>query len=219
MPVFDFDFNRSVTNLDLQAARSGIVTPTISRLELHVDRLRRFNHHVQRVAAGKPAFTADQIAGAARRVLRAAMKGQDSPFIRARMRRAGEIRAALADPHWEVPATLLGPMRSILDYIDDDPIQLIPCSVPVIGQLDDAILVDAAMDLLRGELDDYADFCRYRTAEAANRGVATGDVGLERRHWLADRQQELRLEQQLQRVRGSTTGQAGDGTHPGFRIC
>lgn len=218
MPVFDFDFNRSVTNLDLQAARSGIVTPTIARLELHADKLRRFNNLVQRVAPGRPAFTADQIAGAARRVLRAAMKGQESAFIRARMRRAGEIRAALADPHWEVPAELLGAMRTILDYIDDDPIQLIPANIPVVGQLDDAILVDAAMELLRSELDDYSDFCRYRTAEAANRGVAAGDIALERRHWREDRQQELWLERQLRRLREAGFA-PGDGSHPAFRIC
>src|SRR6476646_2783215 len=143
MPMYNFDFNRSVTNLNLSAARSGIFTPAIASLELREERLRRFNEVVQRVAPDKPAFNAGQIAGAARRVLRAAMKGQESTFIKVRMRRAGEIRAAL----------------------------------------DDAILVDAAMDTLRGELDDYADFCRYRVGEAARLGIPPDEVKTRRECW------------------------------------
>ena len=218
MPVFNFDFNRSVTNLDMSAARSGLFTPSITSLELHEDKLRRFNEQVRRVAPDRPAFNADQIAGAARRVLRATMKGQDSAFIKSRLRRAGEIRAALEDAQWDIAPQQLGPMREIIDYIDDDAQALIPNSVPVVGLLDDAILVDAAMDTLRGELDDYADFCRYRTAEAASRGVATAEVRIERQRWYDDRQQELRLEQQLRRVRGTRYGGSNSGV-AGFRIC
>lgn len=218
MPVFNFDFNRSVTNLDLSAARSGIFTPSITSLELHEDKLRRFNELLQRVAPDQPLFNADQIAGAARRVLRASMKGQESAFIKVRMRRAGEIRAAMEDPQWNIPPKLLGPMRDILAYIDDDRQALIPNNVPVVGQLDDAILVDAAMERLRGELDDYADFCRYRTAEAASLGVDASEVRVERQRWYDDRQQELRLEQQLRRVRGTSYGRSNSGVG-GFRIC
>jgi len=218
MPVFNFDFNRSVTNLDLSAARSGIFTPSITSLELHEDKLRRFNELIQRVAPDQRLFNADQIAGAARRVLRASMKGEDSAFIKVRMRRAGEIRAALEDAQWNIPPKLLGPMRDIVAYIDDDRQALIPNSVPVVGLLDDAILVDAAMERLRGELDDYADFCRYRTAEAASLGVAPSEVRIERQRWYDDRQQELRLEQQLRRVRGTNYGKLNSGV-AGFRIC
>jgi hypothetical protein len=218
MPVFNFDFNRSVTNLDMSAARSGIFTPIITSLELNGQKLRRFNDLVRRITPGKPTYSADQIAGAARRVLRASMKGQDSAFIKVRMRRAGEIRAALEDAQWDIPAKLLGSMRDIIAYVDDDKQALIPNSVPVVGLLDDAILVDAAMETLRGELDDYADFCRYRIGEAASLGIDPSEVRIERRRWYDDRQQELRLEQQLRRVRGSDYGKSSSGV-AGFRIC
>ncbi len=218
MPVFNFDFNRSVTNIDMSAARSGVFTPSITSLELHDDKLRRFNDLVQRVAPGKPAYNADQIAGAARRVLRASMKGQESAFIKVRMRRAGEIRAALEDVQWDIPAKLLGPMRDIVAYIDNDRLALIANTVPIVGLLDDAILIDAAMDTLRGELDDYADFCRYRIGEAASLGVTPAQIRIARQRWYDDRQQELRLEQQLRRVRGTQYGKSNDGV-AGFRIC
>jgi len=218
MPVFNFDFNRSITNIDMSAARSGIFTPSITSLELHDNKLRRFNGLIQRVAPGKPAYGADQIAGAARRVLRASMKGQESPFIKVRMRRAGEIRAALADAQWDIAPKLLATMHDIVAYIDDDRHALIANNVPIVGLLDDAILIDAAMDTLRGELDDYADFCRYRIGEAASLGVTPAQIRIERQRWYDDRQQELRLEQQLRRVRGTQYGRSNGGV-AGFRIC
>lgn len=218
MPVFNFDFNRSVTNIDMSAARSGIFTPSITSLELNDEKLRRLNDLIRRVAPGKATYNAEQIAGAARRVLRASMKGQESAFIKVRMRRAGEIRAALADGQWDIPENLLGSMREIIAYIDDDKQALIPNNVPIVGLLDDAILIDAAMDALRGELDDFADFCRYRIGEAASLGVAPSETRIERQRWHDDRQQELRLEQQLRRVRGSPYGTSSSGV-AGFRIC
>lgn len=218
MPLYNFDFNRSVTNLDLSAARSGIFTPAITSLELREDKLRRFNEFVQCVAPYQPAFSSSQIAGAARRVLRAAMKGQESTFIKVRMRRAGEIRTALDDAQWEVAAKFEPAMRQIVEYLDDDASALIHNDVPVVGLLDDAILVDCAMDTLRGELDDYADFCRYRVGEAARLGIPYEEVEVKRERWYDERQQELRLEQQLRRVRGTNYGKSSS-TAPGFRIC
>jgi len=218
MPMYNFDFNRSVTNLNLSAARSGILTPAITSLELREEKLRRFNEVVQRVAPDRPAFKAEQIAGAARRVLRAAMKGQESTFIKVRMRRAGEIRAALDDAQWKVAAKIEPAMREIVAYLDEGASALIENDVPVVGLLDDAILVDAAMDTLREELDDYADFCRYRIGEAARLGISPNQVQVRRECWFHERQQELRLEQQLRRVRNARYD-GSSSTAPGIRIC
>jgi hypothetical protein len=216
MPTFNFDFNRSVTNLDMSAARSGIFTPGITSLDLHDEGMSRFNAIVKHLAPERAPFGADQIAGAARRVLRAAMKGQESAFIKVRMRRAGEMRSALKDPQWSIPAPLQTQMREIIAYIDD-PSSLIPNDVPTIGCLDDAILVDVAMDSLRGELEDYADFCRFRWSEAAR--LQTTEVQTDREHWMSERAQERRLEQQLRRVRNTNYATPGISAGPAFRVC
>ncbi len=202
MPVFNFDFNRSITRIDLPAERSGILTPNLTSLELHDAEMDRFNALVRRFAPERPPFTLDQIAGAARRVLRAAHQGEESAFIKVRMRRAGELRAAARDRQWERSPERVDDVRDLLDYLDAG-VGLIPNHIPVIGLLDDAILVDVAMDRLRGELDDYADFCRYRIAEAASRGVAVEAVAVDRAQWFEERQREHHLEQQLRRVRAT----------------
>jgi hypothetical protein len=214
---FAADFQRSVADLDMRAARSGIFTAGIARLQLDADNLRRFNEALQRVAPEHPPYAADQIVGAARRVLRAAAKRLDVPFIRIRMRRAAEIRAALVDAHWPVPAPLESIMTAIVAYLDDADHALIARDMPVVGQLDAAILVDAAMDALRTELDDYAEFCRFRHAEAARIGLAASTLSTDREHWRRECEHELLLEQQLRRVRDARYG--GNGGAPGgFRI-
>lgn len=214
MPTFSFDFNRSVANIDLSAARSGLLTPGIASLDLHDDAMKRFNTIVQKLNPEHAPFSAEQIAGAARRILRAAMKGQDSAFIKTRMRRAGEMRSALKDAQWTVPEPLREKLQAIVDYLDD-PISVIPNDLAVVGRLDDAILVDIAMDSLRGELEDYADFCRFRWSEAARLQVT--HVETSREQWLAERQREKRLELQLRRVRSTNYAAASAG--PTFRIC
>lgn len=211
------DFQRSVTDLDMSAARSGIFTAGIARLQLDADSLHRFNEVLQHVCPDHAPYTADQIAGAARRVLRAAAKRLDVPFIRIRMRRAAEIRAALVDAHWQVPAPLESVMAAIVGYLDDADHALIARDTPVVGQLDDAILVDAAMDVLRAELDEYAEFCRFRHAEAARIGLAASALSTDREHWRRECEHELLLEQQLRRVRDGHYAENG-GTPGGFRI-
>lgn len=215
MPVFNFDFNRSVTNLDMSAARSGILTAGIASLDLHDDGMIKFNAIAQRLNPEHAPFSVDQIAGAARRVLRASMKGQESAFIKVRMRRAGEMRTVLKDQQWSIPAPIELKMREVVAYLDD-PAGLIPNDVPVIGYLDDAILVDIAMDSVRGELENYADFCRFRWAEAAR--LQTSEVETDRAHWMAERQQEHRLEQQLRRVRNTNYSRGNGSAGPVFRV-
>jgi uncharacterized membrane protein YkvA (DUF1232 family) len=61
---------------------------------------------------------------------------------------------------------------------------LIPDDLRVIGLLDDAVLVDVALQLLRHELAAYEDFCRFRKVAAEFAGMREADTGLTREHWL-----------------------------------
>lgn len=207
MPTVNEDFNRTVTRLDLDPERSGIFTPAISTLSFAEADLQRFNACVSKVAPGTPALDAAHIAAAARRLSRVVGAGRESRFIRTRLRRAGEVRALLADASWTCDAALRERMRELIGYIDGGA-GLVPDDAPVIGGLDDALLVDLAMDSLRGELDDYADFCRYRTGEAARIGT---DAVIDRTSWAAERAQELHMERQLRRASAVAYANPEDG--------
>jgi len=217
MPTrLDFDFNRSVARLDTSAAQSGIFTPEIASIEINGAALVRFNAVAASLAPGIKPMDLEQIAGVCRRVLRAAAKGAQSPFVKVRLRRAAEMRAALADPGWSIEAPACDRVRELVAYMDD-PAGLLPNDAPMIGRLDEALLVDMAMDGLRAELDDYADFCRYRQSETLRQGATPDGAGIDRAQWFQEREQERRLEQQLRRVRGSTY--ASGSIEKAFRVC
>lgn len=185
-------------------------------IEINEGALQRFNEITALVAPGVKPMSGDQIAGACRRLLRAASQSAQSPFIRVRLRRAAEMREAISDPDWSMAASIRSRIDTLVAYMDD-PHGLIPNDLPVIGRSDEALLVDTAMDNLRAELDDYADFCRYRHSEAMRLGVTPESIGIDREQWAAEREQERRLEHQLRHVRESNYT-AGIMEHA-FRIC
>ncbi|MFI4969017.1 MAG: hypothetical protein ACHP7D_02345 [Lysobacterales bacterium] len=216
MPTrLDFDLDRSIAKLDLSPAQSGIFAPGIEAIEITDEEVRRFNDLARSLNEAMPPLSADQLAGVARRVLRTAATGGESPFIRSRMRRAEEMREMVADHAWPLEEIPKQRIHDLLAYLDD-PHGLIDDDVPVVGLLDDALLVDIAMDTLRDELDDYADFCRFRRAAANQRGAAD-NTELDRTRWERERDDELRLEQQLRRVRGSQY--AAGAAERVFHVC
>ncbi|MGA9342005.1 MAG: YkvA family protein [Rhodanobacteraceae bacterium] len=217
MPTrLDFDANRSVARLDLSPAQSGIFTPGIEAIDITEGQLRRFNELARALNEAMPALTADQVSGVARRVLRTAATGGQSPFIASRMRRAAEMRALSAEAAWTSAEVTARRIHDLIAYLDD-PNDLIRDDIPVIGRLDDALLVDIAMDTLREEVEDYAEFRRYRFAEASRRGVGIEALDLDRPRWQVEREDELRLERQLRRVRGSDY--AASAAERVFRVC
>lgn len=207
---------RSVAALDLSPAHSGIFTPGIESIDLHEHEVQRFNALAVELNPEMPALSIDQLAGVARRVLRLASAGGESPFVRSRLRRAEEMRALLADAGWRAGDDVARRIGLLIAYIDGSG-GLFPNDVPMIGRLDDALLVDISMDTLRDELEDYAEFRRYRHAEAARLGVADDATGIDRAQWERERDAELRLEQQLRRVRGQNYG--GGALERVFRVC
>ena len=62
----------------------------------------------------------------------------------------------------------------------------------IIGLLDDALLVDVALQNLRGELADYESFCHFRQVAADFAGIDARETGLGRDEWLEALQQAQR---------------------------
>jgi hypothetical protein len=214
MPTVNDEFNRTCVRLDLDPERSGIFTHDEVTLRFSEDDLRVFNQCAQRIAPGTPAVGAEQIAAAARRLARAIGQGNESRFIQIRMRRAGEVRAILMDAGWTVDPAVVGRMQDLVGYLDG-PVALVPLDVPAVGGLDRALLVDMSLESLRAELDEYADFCRYRAAEAQRLGVPVALVDIDRERWTLERSEELRLERL---VRRGGSGYAKSGQAEVFRV-
>lgn len=115
--------------------------------------------------------------------------------IDARLQRLLELRAMLADVDWDSDAATRARADKLLAYIDRDD-DLIGDRVPLLGQLDDVLLIELAWPAFADEVDDYHDFCAYRQIEHPVGG------GAERRTaWVRDRLAELALWQHMLWVR------------------
>ena len=85
-----------------------------------------------------------------------------------------------------------------------DPKDAIPDDVPVLGFLDDAIMIEVVQGVLKPEIDAYADFCTYRSQEAAARGADAAKLG--REEWLEDRRAELQARMRNRRQSYAPSG-------------
>lgn len=155
----------------------------IGEYELDPFRLECFNQALHQLSPAAAGMTMDQIATAAERALAHQCDGGTPSFVQSRMASLARLETMAADQAWD-PGIELQRQVAVLHQYRQETGDLIPDQLPVIGLLDDAILVDVALQLLRDELADYEDFCRFRRVAAAFAGTSEADTGLIREHWL-----------------------------------
>jgi hypothetical protein len=128
-----------------------------------------FNYHLQGVNGRAPSVDADQITSLARWLQELPAETAEAT-INVRLARAESLRRMLDDPDWTLPAEVAQSGRRLLDYIRriDD---LIPDDLPLIGHLDDALLVELSWSQFSGEVQDYLDYRRF-LSESPVRGTA-----------------------------------------------
>jgi hypothetical protein len=120
---------------------------------------------------------------------------QAEALLQARLGRLQELRALADDLDWGIDAPLAMRIGRLLDYVEQTR-DLIPDDQPLVGRLDDALLVELAWPMVAEELEDFRDFCRFRSESGAVFG------GHPRREdWLSTRLQEGALWEQMHRVR------------------
>jgi len=146
--------------------------------------MARFNGALHELNPEAPEMTMDQIASAAERALAREPEHSDMPpFVASRMAALARLESMAADADWGASEDLRHKVDVLIRYRKDTG-DLIPDTRPVVGLLDDAVLVDVALQLLRGELADYEDFCRFRKVAAEFAGLPEGAAGFTRAHWL-----------------------------------
>ncbi len=171
----------------------------ISQFELDPARMQHFNALLARIKEDHPLLDRDQMATAARELIDQSPDGRVPACIRERVRRAGAVDLMLTDPEWDTraEAALVGALA--VDYLRDKA-RLIPNTLPVVGLLDDAVLIETAWPSLADEVRDYLDFCRLRRIEAGLRGEQRTHFGFTRAQWKDAHDAELAWLAHCQRV-------------------
>jgi hypothetical protein len=186
--------NLNLTALPLPSLYDGAATRHrrhhIAGWDLHNGALRRFQQAAESLQSEYPIPSVDSIASAARELMRQCAGTRQAPGIVVRRRCLRALHAMSNEPTWGLAAEHCERVASIAAYSAERE-RLIPAAMPVIGGLDDALLVELAWPSLRFELDDYLSFRRLRIEEAARRGRHAHEIGYDRGQWLQARFAEL----------------------------
>jgi len=109
----------------------------------------------------------------------------------------------LVDEEWQLPDDDRERLMAMFVYFSD-PEDLLPDDIPVIGYLDDVIMIEMAMLDLRHAREAYDDFCRFRSEYDAEHGAAV-DAAI-RRDRLDRRRQQLHQRMKRRAARGRKSG-------------
>lgn len=141
-----------------------------------------------------PRVTTDQLVTLAR-WLQEQPREQAVALLSERLARAEQLRRMHNDSDWHVRADTRERARLLIGYLQevDD---LIPDDLPLLGHLDDALLVELSWAAFANEARDYDDFCRYRAVERPR-----GSPHERRLAWETASLAEAALRQQRRQVR------------------
>ncbi|HEX7341295.1 MAG TPA: YkvA family protein [Rhodanobacteraceae bacterium] len=110
-------------------------------------------------------------------------------FISSRLARIQTMIEMVEDAGFALPDEERGNTLAALAYFAD-PEDAIPDDVPVLGYLDDAIMIELCVRELKFEVEAYEDFRDWRNAEAKHRGEDPAKLKLDRVEWAEARRAE-----------------------------
>jgi hypothetical protein len=188
--------------------------PLMINIELtdqDLEHFARAKETATKMAVGK---SNAEVVDAATELLGRAQQSNPPEFVKNRLLVLDTLIAMLRDEGWALSEADSANVRAALVYFAA-PADAIEDTVPVLGFLDDAIMIELCARDLRHEIDAYDDFCDFRQREAARHGQQPEAVG--RAEWLAGRRDELqdRMRARRSRESGRAAG-VGYGSSTGY---
>jgi uncharacterized membrane protein YkvA (DUF1232 family) len=133
--------------------------------------LEYFREVIRKAQEGARGRSEAAIIAAARHAAFEMRKRKLPEFVQERIHALDLLTRMLEDQAWGLEGQHRTRVLQALTYFSE-PSDLIPDQIPVLGFLDDAIMVELVVQELRPEIDAYQDFCRYREEQQAEKGVA-----------------------------------------------
>jgi hypothetical protein len=183
-------------------------------IDLSDNDLDHFQEVLKRAQDHAGCKTAQEITDAAGQLVASAAGVQVPEFIGQRLAKLDSLIRMVHDKGWALGDADKQRVLTALAYFAD-PKDVIPDSVPVVGYLDDAIMIELCVRELKHELEAYEDFSTFVKAESVERGV--DPATLDREDWLEDRRRELHERMQRRRERDRYADSSGGGGMFRFR--
>jgi len=159
-------------------------------LEFSERELDYFRSLMRRIRERTGHRTPEQVAAAATEEVRRLQSVARSPFVARRIDRVSRLIAMVQDPEWRLPEPERARVLEGLAYVADAQ-DLVPDNTPVLGLVDDAIMLELVLRELHHELEGYEEFDAYRRSEAANRDKPGTHRPVSREDWLESKRRAL----------------------------
>jgi len=166
--------------------------------ELDENDLKHFRLIMQEARQAAIRLPPEDIVAAAEKLLASAEISTAPGFIVDRLDNLRLMIHMLSDIEWRLPHQEATRVLNALAYFAE-PEDLIPDSIPGLGFLDDAIMIELVVRELRHEIDAYRDFCEYRDRMQKEAGHSTK---VSREGWLDNRRKELQVRMRRRRKHG-----------------
>jgi uncharacterized membrane protein YkvA (DUF1232 family) len=163
--------------------------PLTVTLEISDAELEHFRSILERARARTGRRDPVETIDAVRRTIGRLRERRASPFVTTRLERVEALIGMLEDPEWQLPEPNRRRVLDGLAYVADSH-DLVPDSVPALGLVDDAIMLELVLRELRHELDGYEEFVTFRR-EAQGRPGGALHTPVSRDDWLMSKRRAL----------------------------
>jgi len=159
-------------------------------IELSDDDLKYFADAMQSAQKESQNLSSQEITDAASKLLQDGKDNKLPAFISDRLSKIDSMVSMVNDAGFGMEEADKKRVLACLTYFAN-PKDIIPDNVPVLGFLDDAIMIELVVRELQHEVEAYDDFVIYREDEARRRGVDPSTLKTERVEWAEARRVEL----------------------------
>lgn len=147
--------------------------------------LRHFRRIMSEVREKCASLPESAIISSARGLLESIRETEVPDFVRQRIEKLERLIDMLEDEEWALAGRDRERVLRGMAYFAE-PEDMIPDRIPVLGYLDDAIMIELVVREMKNEIDAYEEFCTFRTREEARTGR-----DISREDWVASKRKEL----------------------------
>ena len=173
--------------------------------------LRYFRASMKRARESSTKASDAEIIARAEEMIKEVRSANVPAFVLTRVEKLTSLIAMLMDDEWSLASQERKDVLAALAYFAD-PEDIIPDSVPVLGYIDDAIMIELVVTELQHEIDAFTDFSRYRKDEKAR----NRNPDLSREEYLAIKRRELHS--RMRRRRQAMRSRPARATRTRFRL-
>ena len=120
--------------------------------ELEDDDLSYFQDNMQKAVARAASMSAEEVLQSADERILEASRNKLPKFVEERVKKLGALIDMMRDAEWALPEPERTNVLAALVYLSE-PEDLIPDEVPVLGYVDDAIMIELVVKELQPEID------------------------------------------------------------------